>query len=188
MCSCFLESGLKIGAFAISILLLIKGIYEYTKSQKWKKAEFVSKEVKEFYNDFDIKRALILLDWNSNELDLKPNEIEGSVKFYFTDKLILSSLQTHRESSGFSNEEVVIKNVFDSLFDKLTMFNNYIETGLIKIKDIKPYLIYYIQILADTKNDRKSEKVRIQIWKYINEYGYDKVKAFCNKFGFNNIY
>ena len=181
-----LESGLKIGAFTVSILLFIKGIYEYTKAQKWKKAEFVSKEIKEFYNDFDIKRALILLDWNTNELDLRPNEIDGIVKFYFTDELILSSLQTHRESSGFSGEEVVIKSVFDSLFDRLVMFNSYIETGLIKVKDIKPYLIYWIQILADTENDRKPEQVRTQIWKYIDEYGYGKIGEFCSKFGFKN--
>ena len=182
-----LELGLKTGAFTVSILLLIKGIYEYTKAQKWKKAEFISKEIKEFYNDFDVKRALILLDWNSNELDLKPNEIDGKVKFYFTDKLILSSLHTHRESYRFNDEEIVIKSVFDRLFDRLMMFNNYIETGLIKAKDIKPYLIYWIQILADTKNDRKSEQVRNQIWKYINEYGYDKIREFCEKFGLKNM-
>jgi hypothetical protein len=104
-----LELGLKIGAFVISLSLLIKGIYEYTKAQKWKKAEFVSKEIKEFYNDFDIKRAMILLDWNSNELDLKTNEIEGENKFYFNDDLIVSALQTHKDSPAFSDKEVVIK-------------------------------------------------------------------------------
>ena len=182
-----LELGLKIGAFVISLSLLIKGIYEYTQAQKWKKAEFVSKEIKEFYNDFDIKRAMVLLDWNSTELDLRANEIEGKSKFYFTDDLIISALQTHKDSAEFTAKEAVIKSVFDSLFDKLTMFDNYIETGLISIKDIKPYLIYWIKILADNQNDRKPKDVRSQIWKYIDEYGYDKIRAFCNKFGFKNI-
>ena len=181
-----LELGLKIGAFVIALSLLIKGICEYTKAQKWKKAEFVSKEIKEFYNDFEIKRAMILLDWNSNELDLRVNEIEGENKFYFTDDLIISALQTHKDSPAFSDEEVVIKYVFDCLFDRLTMFDNYIETGLISIKDIKPYLIYWIKILADNQNDRKPKDVRSQIWKYIDEYGYDKIRAFCNKFGFKD--
>lgn len=181
-----LELGLKIGALVISLLLLIKGIYEYTKAQKWKKAEFVSKEIKEFYNDFDIKRAMILLDWNSNELDLKTNEIEGEKKFYFNDDLIVSALQTHKDSPSFSDKEVVIKGVFDSLFDRLTMFDNYIETGLIRTNDIKPYLIYWIRILADSQNDRKSKEVRSQIWKYIDEYGYDRIRTFCNKFGFKD--
>lgn len=181
-----LELGLKIGAFLISFLLLIKGIYEYTKAQKWKKAEFVSKEIKEFYSDFDIKRAMILLDWNSNDIELKANEIGIETKLYFTDNLIISSLQTHRESPTFSNEEIVIKGIFDTLFDKLSTFENYIETGLINVKDIKPYLIYWIKIIADNQNDRKPKEVRTQIWKYIDEYGYDNVRVLCNKFGFKN--
>jgi hypothetical protein len=181
-----IELVLKIGAFIISLSLLIKGIYEYTKAQKWKKAEFVSKEIKEFNNDFDIKRAMILLDWNSSELALKTNEIEGENKFYFNDDLIISALQTHKESHIFSVKEVIIKGVFDSLFDRLTMFDNYIETGLIRTKDIKPYLIYWIRILADSKNDRKSKEVRNQIWHYIDEYGYDRIRSFCYKFGFKD--
>ncbi len=181
-----LELGTKIGAIGISLLVLIKGIYEYTKAQKWKKGEFVAKEIKEFQNDFDIKRAMILLDWNSKDLDLKPNEIEGKSKFFFTDDLIKSALQTHREMSTFSHEEVVIKSVFDSLFDRLTLFNNYIETGLINTNDIKPYLIYWIRILADPQNERKSKEVRNQIWKFVDEYGYDGVRAFCDKFGFKD--
>jgi hypothetical protein len=62
------------------------------------------------------------------------------------------------------------------------MFDNYIETGLISVNDIKPYLIYWIRILADKQNDRKPVEVRNQIWKYIDEYGYDRIRTFCNKF------
>ena len=181
-----LELGLKIAAFVLSLAVLIKGICEYTKAQKWKKGEFVAKEIKEFQNDFDIKRAMILLDWNSKELDLKPNEIEGKTKFFFTDDLINSALQTHREISSFSREEVVIKSIFDSLFDRITLFNNYIETGLIKTKDIKPYLIYWVKILADPRNQRKSKEIKHQIKTFLEEYEYDGVLAFCNKLGFKN--
>jgi hypothetical protein len=66
------------------------------------------------------------------------------------------------------------------------MFDSYIETGLIRTKDIKPYLIYWIRILADSQNDRKSKEVQSQIWKYIDEYGYDRIRTFCNKFGFKD--
>jgi len=183
-----LEFGLKTATVIISLVVFIKGVYEYAKAQKWKKAEFVSKEIKEFFSDFDIKRALVLLDWNCTDLELKTNEIKGRTSLYFDDDLIFSALQTHKEKMSFTDEEVVIKAIFDSLFDRLTMFDNYIETGLIKAKDIKPYLIYYIKILADTQNDRKSSELRNQIWEYIDEYGYgyDKIRAFCNKLGYKN--
>ncbi len=180
-----IELVLKIGAFVITVLLFIKGIYEYTKAQKWKKAEFVSKEIKEFNSDFDMKRAMILLDWTANELELKVNELGAKNKLSFTDELIVSSLQTHKERDRFSEEEVVIKCVFDAFFDRLILFDHYLEAGLIQAKDIKPYLNYWIAILADPQNNRKSKEVRTQIWEYMDEYGYGRLRLFCAKFGYH---
>lgn len=171
----------KIAALVISLAVFIKGIYEYTKAQRWKKAEFVSKEIKEFFNDFEIKRALVLLDWNSNDLELKPSEMAGRSKIHFTDNLIESALHTHKQVPTFTDEEVIIKAIFDTFFERLTMFYNYIETKLIEAKDIKPYLIYWINILADDNNDRKPQNVRKQIWIYIEEYGYSRIRSFCDR-------
>lgn len=182
------EMILQILAIGISMIVLIKGIFEYTKAQKWKKAEFVSKEVKEFFADFDVKRAMILLDWNANELPLKDGELDGKTKFFFTDNLILTALHTHKEMSSFTNEEAIIKGIFDIFFDKLATFDNYIKTGLINSNDIKPYLNYWIEILADPKNSRKGKNVKDKIWTYIGEYGYSNVASLCEKFGFNPPY
>ena len=169
----------------LSLLVLVKGVYEYAKAQKWKKAEFVAKEVKEFYNDFNVKRALVLLDWNANELELRSNEIEDKSKIWFNDEILMSALQTHKERNKFKDEEVLIKGIFDSFLDKLSMFNNYVEAGLIDIADIKTYFAYWINIIGDKNNDRKPEKVRTQIWVYINEYGYSDIIELCYKFGYD---
>ena len=188
-----LESGLTIGALAVSALTIMMGIYQYAKAQKWKKAEFVSKEIKEFYDDFDIKRAFVLLDWNSNELVLRENEIDGKKTIHFTEDLIFSALAPNENKSndlagltsdatGFCKEEVVIRNVFDRLFGWLVMFNSYIETDLVTVKDLRPYLIFWIQVLADTDNNRKSQKVREQIWKYIDTNGYSVLRDFFRTF------
>ena len=65
------------------------------------------------------------------------------------------------------------------------MFNNYVEAGLIDIADIKTYFAYWINIIGDKNNDRKPEKVRTQIWVYINEYGYSDIIKLCYKFGYD---
>ena len=179
------EMLLKIGAFLVSIVLLLKGILEYKKAQNWKKSEFVSKEIKELLNDFEIKRALVLLDWNANNLSLADNEIENLKYFYFTDELIYNSLKTHRELSNFSDKEVVIKKIFDNFFDRIGWFDIYIQTGLIETKDIKPYLIYWINIIADETNERKDNDLREQMWRYIKEYNYIDFISICKKFGFH---
>ena len=35
----------------ITLCTVIKGVFEYTKAQRWKRAEFLAKEVKELFND-----------------------------------------------------------------------------------------------------------------------------------------
>lgn len=168
-------------AVLISAFIVLKGIREYKEAQRWKKLEFVSKEIKEFFNDAEIKRALQMLDWNACSVPLNPGEIGDETKFSCSDEKILDALRTHDQKSRFTPEEVVIKKIFDNFLDKLTMFENYIETGLINAKDIQPYLEYWIKILADPKNDRKDKKVRDQIWKYIDQYGYKKVRSLCHR-------
>ncbi len=179
-----LSTFIDLTAVVISLSLLLKGIYEYTKAQRWKRAEFVSKEIKEFFSDADVRRALIMLDWNRNVIELLPNEIEGKTKLAFEDSLLESALGTHKEGRTFSFEDAVIKKIFDNFFDKLIIFSNYIKAGLITVPDIRPYLSYWIEILSDDNNGRKNEALRKQIWKYIHEYGYVEVKQLCEAFGF----
>ncbi|MCB0397315.1 MAG: hypothetical protein KDD36_11705 [Flavobacteriales bacterium] len=174
----------KTGAFIISLALLFKGIYEYARAQQWKKAELVSREVKEFLADFNVKRALVLLDWNANHLALDKDEMPGNTTMKFDDALIESALRTHKECQKFTHEEVIIKEIFDHFLDRLTMFENYIESGLINARDLKPYLNYWIRILADPRSDRKPASTRKKMWVYIDEYGFDKVRSLCGRFGY----
>lgn len=173
------ELTIKISALAISLFVFLKGIKEYKKAQKWKKLEFVSKEVKEFFNDPDVKRALLLLDWNSNAFDIDILKENREIDLDFNDKDILRALKTHTERFSFTDKEILMKRVFDTLFDRLTLFENYIETGLVAAIDLQPYLTYWIRILADPNNNRKSNEIRTQLWKYVDAHGYVKVRNLC---------
>lgn len=173
-------------AVLISAFIVLKGIKEYKEAQRWKKLEFVSKEIKEFFNDAEIKRALQMLDWNACSVPLNIGEIGIETKFTCTDDKIQNALRTHDQTSRFTPEEVVIKKIFDNFLDKLTMFENYIETGLINAKDIQPYLQYWINILANQNNKRKKKELRDQIWEYIDKYDYDKVRTLCYRKEFNH--
>ncbi len=175
------DLAIKISTLIISLFVFFKGIKEYRKAQKWKKLEFVSKEIKEFFNDSNVKRALFLLDWNSKIFDIDILKESREIDLNFNDEDIIRALKTHNERLSFSDKEIAIKRVFDSLFDRLTMFENYIETGLVTAKDLQPYLTYWIRILTDSNNVRKSEEIRTQLWKYIDEYGYIKVRNLCHR-------
>lgn len=185
-----LELILKIGLFAISIFTLLKGIYEYSKAQKWKKAEFVAKEIKDFNADFDIMRALTLLDWKFSEIPLRENEIENKKMLHFEEELLINALKI--PPSGlileFTNEEALIRKIFDVLFDRLLMYEHYIKTGLIKIDDIKLYLEYWISILANSENSMKSLTFKIQLYDYLKQYGYSELFTFYKRFGYDTKY
>lgn len=170
---------LKAIAIVVSTVVIVKGIYEYKQAQRWKKLEFLSKEMKDFFNDFNVQRALVIIDWTSTKIELLKSEIGTEDKLYFDDDLIFSALQTHKNSTTFSKEEFIIKKIFDQFFDKLSTLENYIESGLINTNDVLPYLNYYINILANPKNKRKSEKLRTQIWNYVDEYDFANVKSLC---------
>jgi len=182
-----IEDLIQIALLLVSIIALIKGLYEYSKAQKWKKAEFVSKEMKEFLNDFDVKRAFTLLDWSYSDIPLKENDIVGKKALKFDNELIYNSLKTHLEveNGEFTDAEATLKIVFDALFEKLLIFEHYIKTNLITNKDIKPYLIYWIEIIADIDNKMKPIEIKRQMFVYIDQYGYSELRCFFKRFGFD---
>ncbi len=168
----------------ISIFTVIKGICEYSKAQKWKKSEFLAKEIKEFNNDSDVQNAFLMLDWNNIDITTSNINVEETKKIYFNDRLFENSLKHHKEKT-FTPEEAVIRLIMDAFLFKLGMFQNYLESKLITANDLKPYIIYWIEIIGDTNNDRKSKIVRLQLWRYINYYRYDSVIKLFKNYGFN---
>ena len=71
------EKTIKLMTLIIGGLGFLKALVEYTKAQRWKKAEFLAREVKEFFADAYVQRALLMLDWNKVDIQLFENEIEG---------------------------------------------------------------------------------------------------------------
>ena len=67
------------------ILTFAKATYEYIKGQKWKKSEFLSKEIKDFFDDEDIKLVCSLLDWNSRKVKIDDKVILVKTVVPFTE-------------------------------------------------------------------------------------------------------
>jgi hypothetical protein len=167
----------------VGVIGLCKAIVEYTKAQRWKKAEFLAKEVKEFFADTNVQRALLMLDWNIVYIPLFENEIEGKKTFLFEDNMLISALKHHNESD-FNSEETVIRQTIDEFLFKLGMFQNYIDSKLIAKKDIEPYLSYWINLIGDINTDRKAAQCFKQLWNFINYYEYKAVIKLLKSFGY----
>lgn len=175
----------------VAVVTLIIGLLEYTKAQRWKRMEFLSNEIKEFNKNSDVKRALLMLDWNIYKIPLLENEIKGKTLFYFNDELLRSALEFHSKKPSddglgrFTEEEATIRLIFDTFFEQLCTFQNHINNKLINHNDIKPYILYYIDILANRSNSRKDPETKRKLIEYINNYGYSQVKVLCQGLGYN---
>src|ERR1035437_4643678 len=52
----------------ITAIVFLFGIYQYRRAQKWKRQEFLAIVIKNFYDDFYVEQALIMLDWHDHIL------------------------------------------------------------------------------------------------------------------------
>ncbi len=157
----------------ITILTFIKVVWEYIRSQKWKKSELLSKEVKEFFNDPKIKIVCQLLDWNSRKIDI------GDKRILITDEFLIEALKTHNHKSSFKYEEAYIRDLFDNFFDKMSFFNIYINNSLVDESEVINYLSYYLNILA--KPGRKSSELVTTINRYIEYYEFKNVSELISR-------
>lgn len=158
----------------ITILTFIKAIYEYVRSRKWKMSEYLTKEVKEFFNDPRIETVCLLLDWNSRKIKL------GGKEVIVDDEFLYQSLLTHEEKNKFTTDEAEIRDLFDHFFDRLSYFNIYLENKLIEEKETFNYLSYYLNIIV--KPGRKNKELIKVINRYISHYEFYEVQNLLRKF------
>lgn len=170
-----------IGVF-VGLGAFISGYIQYVKAQKWKRAEFVAKEIKEFEARPKVKLAMQLLDWNVRKYDIGDADNEKDVVIH--DGILEEALRPHDAKNSFNPTEVFIRDIFDSYFDSLERFNHFVESGLVTPEEFRPYLKYWIEILGDINNNRKPEKCREAFWTYLDFYGYTGVINLLSSYGF----
>ena len=177
-----MEKSLPYIASFLGLLTFFKAIWEYTKAQKWKKLEFVANQMKEFNSDVEVKKAMQMLDYTNREIDL------NGTKVIITDELLKSALcpdLAGQNKDGFTVQEAQIRDIFDHFFEKLSIFNQYISTELITVEDVKPYLIYWINILGKDDNERKPKILIHNIWKYWQFFNYTDMIILLQRLGYN---
>ena len=158
----------------LAILTFIKAIVEYVKVLKWKKSEFLSKEIKDFYSDETINMICKLLDWNARKVDINGEIVR------IDDNFLESALLTHRKKAKFTENEAIIRDKFDYFFDRLSYFNIYIENNLVSEKETLRYLSYYLDILVTP--GRKDKKLVDEFNEYISYYEFENVKSLLYKY------
>ena len=183
-----LENGLQItdlflkgiGGIA-AIIIFIIGFKRYNKEQKWKRKEFVAKEIKEFHENKMNKNAMLMLDWDTRNIELFPEhpDFEKRNALIGRKELERALLPHHNLTFKFNKDEAIIRDTFDHFLTSLTRFEHFIDTEIVELEDFKPYLNYWI----DTITEDLPEKTRNVLHHYIIAYEYVGVINLVSRFG-----
>ena len=172
-------------SLVISLFSLAVACAAFAVNQKWKKLEFVGQEVRNFRRDPLNRDAMKMLDWNKAYY-LHPQLFEdGSPKqIKIDDAAILEGLGKINGKQSYSVESKYVRDCFDQFFDSLEVLETHIEQKLVPFEQYQPYFKYYVDIMMNKTNKRKSAEVKAAFLEHMNAFGYDKALTFCNRYIF----
>jgi hypothetical protein len=175
---------LPLAAMSGGLLAFLVGLMQYRRTQRWKRAEFVAGEMKEFKADPMVRNALLLLDWNERAVELFPQEANPEKRsILIDDRTLAAALVPHVRRHDFSRVEIALRDTFDHFFDRLERFEYFLEAGLVSRQEFAPYLDYWLNVLANEHSGRKPPEVVRALWMYIDFY-YAGVTSLLRRFGY----
>lgn len=183
-----LKDWLQIFGTTLTFLTILFGIVQYRKAQKWKRLEFISKEINDFENDMDITNARLMLDWDERTIELHYDvkDMDYNSRFVYVDnfkmKKALTVYDKEQEGSGdFSDDETAIRDTFDELFGYFEGFYANIQTGLVSFDEYYPHIMYWIDILSNPDSNFKDDEFKRLVREFLEYYGYDGVLWIMNE-------
>jgi hypothetical protein len=99
-----------------------------------------------------------------------------------------AAIRTGGATSGgtaFAPEQAAIRDCFDRLLDGFERVGNYFSGKLLSVKDLKPYVGYWINDIANTQCDAADSLWCVYLFAYIEFYSFLGVQALFLGFGHN---
>jgi hypothetical protein len=164
-------------------LAFIVGLAQYRRAQHWKRVEWVAQEMKSLFGDPLVQAALLMFDWGSRRIPLYPDRQAENERFVrLTNEMVADALLLHDDRpDGFSDLETDIRAAFDRLLDGFERFHSYVETGLVRLSDLRPYLKYWAVNLCRPRAPRPKEHRLVRLTAYMKRYGYEGALALLDR-------
>jgi hypothetical protein len=197
------EIGLSIVGLAGAIVAVVVGYLQYRRSEQWKRAEFVAQEMKEFNTDTKVSLTLTMIDWGVRNLPLHSvrnredqtltrvsRELQSRALLPHT--LVGPSAGSDREAEDtgdgsdnaerFTFDQGIIRDCYDTFLDWFERFGSYLESKLVSVKDLEPYLFYWVNDIAAPARDQLDADWSACLLLYIHVYEYKGVQALFDGF------
>jgi hypothetical protein len=165
-------------------------VYRYYDEQRWRRTEFVNREVDAFLAQPRVQVALRLLDFNA----IRINPDTGTFALpgrgiAITDAHLVRAIMDHNkiEDPHFTDEEAIAREAFDELFTRLERFSVAVSQRLISPALLEKHLQYWLKILFDPRSGRKPPEFAANAVNFARAYGYDGVLALARQLGVHVI-
>ncbi|NEP61288.1 MAG: lipase family protein [Symploca sp. SIO2G7] len=200
--------GVFAAAVGLSSLALIYGVRSYGKQHTQQRLEFLRKITREFENDPDIAQALRILDfeeYRSYQDGYRHGIASQSTIFNVTDDLLSHALASDEyrhyqrtlletlspDAENYESAmrdyyaETIIRDWFNKMLNSLEHFSHLIESRVFTVKEVKPWLLYWVRLIADEKYRRNNDsRIYNQLYNYIHDHGFKGVKELFERFGY----
>ena len=184
-----------IAALGGTIGAAIVAIRTFRRNETWKRAEFLSREMKEFFDNERVQKALLLIDWGTRRIRLLDENADDhgwvrvtrgvQVRALLPHTLVNaqagSDLEPGQEGADpgmrrYSSAEAAIRDCYDAFLDGLERFASYIHTGLIDVDQLRPYLDYWIDDIHAPAKDDDDAAWSAALLTYIDFYRFQGVQ------------
>jgi hypothetical protein len=174
---------------AVGIVTAYFGLREYRTAQQWKRAEFLAAEVDKFFATPGVATALLLIDYSRIRLgpDGKRASSKATGSFVATDAMIIDALRIHTEfvdeTEAFNEQETIVRFAFDELLTGFERFAHHVENSLVSLEDLKTYVGYWVEKLADPRSKWKPVEFYVAVARFVDAYQYKGAKRLFRQMG-----
>jgi hypothetical protein len=139
--------------------------------------------MKSLFGDPIVQAALMMIEWGSRRIPLYPDRpTEGDRYVRLTNEIVADALRLHDDRpEGFSDLETDIRAAIDRALDGLERFHSYVDTSLVKLSDLRPYLKYWAVLLCRPRTARPKEHRLVRLTAYMKQYGYEGALALLER-------
>lgn len=176
-----------------SFIVFTIGVSSYLRTEKWKKAEFLAAEMKEFLSTPRVQKALLLIDWGSREIQLLEDRPLDESRIVVSRQIQTMALRPHillnrtgsdpeiftvdgtDSEEGFTQAEAAIRDCYDAFLDGLERFGSYVQTGVVELSSLRPYIGYWIDDISCATDNADDAAWCAALLTYITFYRFDSV-------------
>ena len=139
--------------FVFTVSAFCVGLWQYQKGRVWKRLEFVSAQMKIFFDDRAVRATMHMLDWRRKTFPLykfRDEDDDEEVTVVYADVAAALDISP---TAHYGQKHSAIREAFERFSEYLARFEGFLVEGAVKDTDLNPGLDYWVKLLSGLANE-----------------------------------